>query len=225
MAVRSEIPAEQHCATPGTGVPMLIALNKHADAIIDTDKFASTYENLAGHPLIPDKKTAVAVNYDGDESDAADPARVDGWIWSKYSATKRGFPSFVWKPTIPGQIALARGYVSTFDYLNKVLIPEFERLGFNVNLKGADVQLRAQLTPSITYDGRFAIRGDTIRVHPGLLNFSEYDLRWREPFWISDDASYDPERILQFAEDHPNIVMLKPSERAKCAGPIPTRKR
>ena len=64
----------------------------------------------------------------------------------------------------------------------------------------------------MTYDGRFAIRGDTIRVHPGLLNFSEYDLRWREPFWISDDASYDPERILQFAEDHPNIVMLKPSE-------------
>ena len=99
------------------------------------------------------------------------------------------------------------GYVSTFDYLNKVLIPEFERLGFHVNLKGADVQLRAKLTPSITYDGRFAIRGDTIRVHPGLLNFSEYDLRWREPFWISDDASHDPERILQFAEDHPNIVI------------------
>ena len=30
---------------------------------------------------------------------------------------------------------------------------------------------------------------------------------------------------VQFAEDHPNIVMLKPSERTKRAGPIPTHKR
>jgi hypothetical protein len=221
MAMRSDIPAEQQCAAPAAGVPVVIVMNRHADAIIDTDQFASTYENIAGQPLIHNKKAAVAVDYDEDDFDNVG-ARVDGWRWKNYSATKRDLPSFVWKPTVPSQIALARGYVSTFDYLTKIQIPDFERLVFVVTLKGADVQLRAKLTPSITYDGRIAIRGDAhaLRGHPGVLNFTEYDLRWKEPFWISDDASYDPERILHFCEDNSNIVMHAPSERTKRAGPL-----
>jgi hypothetical protein len=176
----------------------VIVITNRADAVIDTPGFANEFEKSTGIILIP-KKSAEIVQYNDDEPEPDAHSQYD-IRWQRYKCRRNGLPSFIWKPAIQGQTAIARGYASIKEYVLQVITPRFAALQYNVVIRGSDVQLLANLKSSIAFDGRFMIKGDTNLVHPGVVNFRDYGLTWNEPYWLSKDDSYDPEPLIEFLD-------------------------
>ena len=55
-------------------------------------------------------------------------------------------------------------------------------------------------------EGVLMITGDTIKVHPGILNFKEWGLRWREPFWVAPKG-FDARMLLAELDCNKHIAM------------------
>jgi hypothetical protein len=182
---------------------LMMKFNAAGDVWAVKTDWPDMYERLTGGiPL---------VGQEVENSDSMSPleAAQTAWGWQTYNLLKNGVPFRAARATIFYKAAKAKGFADVKSYFEAVVAPYLIDLGVQTCYANAappppKFKLKAQMLP----DGRFAVSGDTWEASNTLLDFKQFGLQWKKPFWVPKlNGPYDSQRLMAAMEAHDQIIL------------------
>ena len=135
---------------------------------------------------------------------------------------RTGNPCRVFKPTLKGITAVAKGFETTLEMFDSIIRPLFEKHKFKIEFKGNCEPWKAIIRIRVAADGT-KFGGDTYPLNEHkILEFAKYGLIYNSqtaPFWVAPSASWDIAPICRFMDKHPNIEYKETTTVSKAMPP------
>ena len=204
-------------ATPDESADVLATLEfrhlQDGSALLTTSRAEEVVLALTGEPLV---KEAVTIKIEEATEDEVEPAAsLNVFDYRKVKVQLRGgVQDTRWMAEVRFKVAVAMGFKTSKAMIEAIIEPAWRKWGIEVRHVGEAVCIRYELTYS--WDAAsclFKIRGTkdakaTALVHPHIVNWKQYGLQFKDPFWRNMQAGFDPRRLVhKLRELGPMIVL------------------
>jgi hypothetical protein len=192
---------------------------RDGSALLVTPRADATIEALTGEALV---KPALQVKIEpGTEEEQDKPDNLNVFDYRKVNVELRGgVHDTKWMPEVRYKVAVAMGYKTCKEMLQAVVEPVWRTCGILVHHVGEPVCLNYKLTYSWNAGSTaFKIRGTTdekatASVHPHIINWKEYKLQYKEPFWRNMTVPYDPRPLVRRLQQLEPMITIQPTPKS-----------